>query len=824
MDKSISVELAPSNIQTLNNYKDTNRELPQYWNAWLDFAALLHDIGNPYALLSLDKEVAVPGLDVANEPDLYPDGQGRINLYDSLRKWPLLSEGTKDLIRQKIYDEVGVTPAADNPYKAVQEEGLQNVLARKWEVRQGDLFNPLGDDRVPSVEDLAGTADLNTAKFVTESNTRKFANVLHAEANKVQFSKKDGIWISAHMAGTEGYGGFLTADQIADNPDLEHEECPMSRGLLTRVMGEIVKQDPRYLGLTAAGPVPEHRRMVRPGKQYSEAVIVAGRVDYLNEQGQLKFNNGVSFTNHVRDSLLQARHVMHYTKNEAGQAVRDFVTRARQFAKKLGPLGNDSANWDRLSKQFWNKYSELNYDRPIPGDIEGLFDFIENIRDKRRGRYLDVGTGSATQYAVAAVLFGTNEIKDHSERPIPFEMEKITLSDHSESAIKWLNKELLDEYPISERTQMWVDIAKLLSTFKNKEELLAYCHKTGFDKELRNWQSLSQERKDSWFNDRRFHLSMGRGAYTGDSFLDNNIDIKATIKQLHEEGRFEIRKFDILNPPQDLIGKADIVSAYSVASCMTEKASEYCQALLNTCRLALPGGTVCASYTPYDNWKQYTAEAGFLPSISRHNYYYSVSHSMLFKGVGGHHDGVNYDISPIAKEIASVREANAAGVATFEGDEGATSLRKTGDNRFEHLINISGTPKDRLYNTPAEMLEEFHHHMLGKAQYFLLEHPNRNSIIIDSVLMRNLGELEEQMGMKPQYAPLPETQEERRERVAFRLENIIEHMENNPRSLETMDKQDAAISQFVDNIYERMVGRNPTNRMVTHTPAYAAQR
>jgi len=114
--------------------------------------------------------------------------------------------------------------------------------------------------------------------------------------------------------------------------------------------------------------------------------------------------------------------------------------------------------------------------------------------------------------------------------------------------------------------------------------------------------------------------------------------------------------------------------------------------------------------------------------------------------------------------------------------------------------------------------------MLAKAESFLLEHPNRAAIIVNPALYRSLGELEEQLGMQPQYMPLPEKQEERREQMAYRLENLIEHMENHPRSVEIMDRQDEAISQFVDNVYERLVGRNPTNKMVTHIPPYAALR
>lgn len=809
MDKTVSVELAPSNIQTLNSYKDTSQELPAYWNAWLDLGVLLRDLGSADELLALDKEVKVDGLNLANEPYLSPDSEGRINLYDSLLKWPLLSEDTRDIISDQIYMESDTLPDFDNnPYRDIQGEGLQNVLARKWTVRQGDLYNPLGDDRVPSIADLAGTAHFNTATFVTESTTAQLPKVLHAEAQKVQFSKPDGFWVSSHIAKTTGYNGFLTEGQMEENPDLEHEECPMSRNLIQAAMGKIVKQDDRYSPLSS-GEVAEHRRMVRPGKQYSEAVIVSGRVDYLNQQGEVKYNSGIEFMNEIRPMVLKVRHVGHYVLGpDSGEAILDLREKVLQLVDNLRPLGNDSANWNGLNQRFWNKYSKVNYDVPIPGDIEGMFHFIENMREQKGGTYLDVGTGSAPQFAIAAAVAG---------------MDKIIVSDHADGALKWLNNELLGEQPLSDRSQMWLDIAKLLSTFKDKNDLLAYCHETGFDKKLRKWQTLNEEDKAILFNDRRDIVERGQGAALGDSFLDNDIDIKAKLRQMHEDGRFEIRKFSILNPPDDLIGQVDLVTENSVASCMSEKASEYCQTLINVCRLARPEtGIVSSSYTPYDNWKEYTEEAGELPSLPRHNYYYSVAHSLLLRN--GEIDGTGYDRGAIAKEAAIVERTKWANGFVFEGE--GVSLRAVGDNRFEHLIHISGLPQGQQFQNAEEMLAQFQVHMLGRAESFLLEHPHRQKIVVDQELFDSVGELEVQLGMQKQHMTLPESRSERREQLANRIENIINYLDekrqDGTRDVSLMDKQDAAISNLVDGIYERLVGRS--NAMDTNVTAQAASR
>lgn len=789
MDQAISVELAPSNIKTLNDYKTPGKPLPEYWNAWLDLGVIIDDMGSPEKLLALDKEVKITGLNIAQEPNLYADIKGQINLYDSMRKWPLLSEKTKTVIRNKIYEESHITPNLKNPYKAIQEEGLQNVLARKLQVRQGDLFNPLGDDKVPSVADLAGTAHFNTAVFVTESNTRELPKVLHAEANKVQFSKPDGIWVSSHMAGTEGYGGFITAEQLAENPDLEHEECPLSRGLLTNMMGEIVKQNPRYLSLTA-GAVPEHRQMVRPGKQYSEAVIISGKVNHLSERGTPKFENGTEFMNKVRDSVLKARHVMNYiAPGESGQAVQDFRAKAESFAQKLGPLGNDSVGWDTLGNKFWNSYSEKNFDQPMVGDVEGLFSVIQSMRDRKGNAFLDIGTGSAPQYALAAVLSG---------------MDKIIVSDHAKGAISWLKQELLDDNPLTPRTQMWVDIAKLLSTFRDRNELVAYCADTGFDRRLRIWNDLSDKEKQEWFDDRRY--AVAENGITS-HFLDDNSDIKATIKDMSKNGKFDIRQFSIFSPPKDLLSKMDIVCSMYVSEDITEKASENCEALLNSCRLARPGfGIVNLGHDVSSSWKTYEGTNIDLPALCRPYSYLATAAFMVLDD----NCTTNYKVN-FHKEKHAIRTAKASAMAMPD------TVSIPVDRKFDYLTQISGCPKQVPYQNGEEMLAALHIQLLETAKALLLKDPSRRNISSDSHL-KSLSDIEHALGMDSPQASgnIPHRSPGvKRQLMAERIDRVIEHMKSpkNVRSVDAMNKQDDLFNDFLHGLHKELVGRGGSMQM-----------
>jgi hypothetical protein len=789
VDEAIAVELAPANIEVLNGYKDSNQPFPDYWNAWLDLGAIAYDLGNSESFLALDKEVHIDGL------------EGKVNLYDALRKWPLYDNNTKALIRGKIYEESGINPNPENPYLNIQAEGLQTVLAQKLTVRQGDLFNPLGDDTVPSVADLRERAHFNTATYVTESNTRLLPQVLHAEVNKTSFSRPDGVWKSDHMSGTQGYGGFIIPEQLAENPDMEHEECPLSKGLLRKVMSEIVNQDSRYDALTADGEMSDDRKMVRPGKQYLQSVIVAGGMNHLDRLGQPKFNTGTEFMNHIRESVLSVKHVMNYDgPTETGIAVRDFHEAAEAFAERVGPLGNGSFGWDNLSPKFWDRYSALNFSSPIPGDIETMFDFIKNIRGKEGGTYIDVGTGSAPQFAVAAAAAG---------------MGKIILSDYSGSAVDWLKEELLGEKDFSPRTEMWLDIAKLLSTFKDKSELSAYCRDNYFLQDLTLWQTLPSDQKTYWFNDRRARMEIGEGADPKDSFLDNRKNIQAKIHAMSEEGNFQVEKFSVLEPPEGLIGTADIVTENSTASCMTAKPSEYCQALLNVCRLAKPGtGIVNSSYTPYDNWKQYENDVGDLPTVSRHNYWHSAALSLILGKTG------KFDQEAIARETSIVRRLTKKTAATVSlaGFDDPESLQIAGDNRFEHVMHIHGTPKDDLFKDGVKMLAQLQINIFEKAQGFLSAYPNSHGINIAPAFAKHLTRLEKELGMEPQAMECPDSPLERRRAMVTRIGGIIEHLKNNPRDVTAMDKADQAISDFTDNVYNRLIGRGHLH-MVTQTSA-----
>lgn len=809
----ISIEKNPRNTERINELAHGPDELPAHWKAWKDVSAVLYGIGSAEQLDSLSKNESVLATTAKGTPLTGPE------IFEALKNWGITEERLVELDKDRQHSgrtSAKIVPedvkktifkqfvGPDNPYINLNLKERLNQTVRTVE---GDLF-----EGVAALRYYEGTANILSKFYVTESITDDRRAFAHGEVNFMKLGvdkgapKKNAEIFTAHDEKTVAYDTFFTNEEMQDNPHATLKELRATRGFFATIMKPMIDFPPDF----PQGDIIQVSTEGRSGFRDDTGIaVVSGTVNYKNPDGTDKFNTGLELLTYTLPDIEHTHHQLEFAKKESQHAVQDVRQYADDFVKKVGLLGNDSINWDRLSQNFWNKYSEINFDHPIPGDIESLFNFIQSVRQKKDGVFIDIGTGATPQFALVAAAFG---------------MKKIIISDYAEGAVKWLNDELLDSHPLSTRSEMWMDIAKLLSTFKDKEQLLSYCHTTGFDKDLRNWQHLSNKDKEYWFNDRRYLTEHSQGASPKESLLDYKGDIKAHIRALHEKGDFEIRKFSILNPPKDLLGKGDIVGQFSVASCMTQKPSEYCQTLLNSCRMARPSGIVCSTYTPYDNWKQYTAEAGDLPSLPRHNHYYSVSHSLVLKEDNGQ-CGASYDNSSIAKEIANTKSLHKDGVITFEGENGAVSLRRPGDNRFEHLIDISGTPKDALFKDAAEMLGVFQIQMLQKAKNFLMEHPNKKALIVDPTLFRNVGQLEEQLGMRTQYMPLPESLSERRSRMAHRIDGIMQHLENKRSTTDvaTLDKQDQAINQFVDNVYERLVGRNAQIKMITNVPPFVAR-
>jgi hypothetical protein len=265
-DELVSVDLAPANVQRLQAIVDKTVAPAPHWQAWLEIGAILYDIGSAQRLVEIDKN--------------YPD------LYDSLRHWPNLTAGQKKSTRKAIQTLPGWTEVASNPYDGIE---LKSELSAKLRPRLGDAI-----DDVEPLADLVETADIYTKVFYSESIDNTLEVVAHAETNGIQFAKPGALVVSAHMAKTDGYKGFFTPEELAENDSLKLVEFPASPHFFEVLVGELVATSDRYRILwQVLADSPEERRMVRQGQFYGGIAIVCGLADYKKADGSNKYENGI---------------------------------------------------------------------------------------------------------------------------------------------------------------------------------------------------------------------------------------------------------------------------------------------------------------------------------------------------------------------------------------------------------------------------------------------------------------------------------------------------------------------------------------------------
>jgi len=791
VDKFISIEKSPSNIARLNQVTHGEGELPEYWKAWKDVCVVMYGIGSAEKLDALSR----------NESVLITTDKGKeltgVQIFESLQNWGINKERLGELENDRQH--AGRTTAhivpddvkkaiwkqfvgPDNPYANID---LKQHLKQKFKVVEGDVF-----EGVSALEGYEGSANILTKFYVTESITADRRIFAHGEVNWLKLAvdkgkgnpKENAEIFSAHDEKTVAYDTFYSEEEIKQNPLATLEELRATRGYF------VAKAKPMidfHQGVPQGGIVHSGTEGRGGFRDDTGIAVISGTANYKNPDGTDKFNDGLELLKHALPDIDHTHHQLEFAKREKEDAVHDARQYSEKFAISMGKIqkSNKDALWDELGSKFWDSYAGKNYDQPLVADLEGMLSVIQNMRGQAGRTYLDVGTGSAPQYALAAVLAG---------------MGNVIVSDYAEGAIKWLNRELLDDNPLSPRTQMWVDITRLLSTFKDRDELVAYCADTGFDRRLHNWETLPAREKEEWFDDRRGVLTING---VKNSFIDDNYDIKHKIKTMSENGTFEIRKFSIYEPPQDIVGKVDIVTAMYIAESITGVPSESCDGLLKICSLARPKtGVVDLGQNIYADWKSYEGTAMDLPALSRPHSYVSASSSLLFES-----DCATNRKNNVYKEKNATRTGRASSMIWPVISSVPT------DSRLEYLTQTSGTPRELLYKTGEEMLAELHIKLLESAKDLLLIDPGRRNVSPDSH-WKNLDDIEEALGASPPplgtiYSRSPGV---KRQLMADRIDNIITHMRlpENARDADTMNKHDKLFSEFLHGLYKDLVGRS----------------
>lgn len=275
-DELIAIDLTPANIHRLRAIADRAAPLASHWQAWLEIAAILYGIGSAERLLEIDQN--------------YPE------LYDSLRHWPNLNSDQRRITRGTIRTLSDKSKLSVNPYEDID---LQTELSAKLQSRIGDVI-----DDVAPLADLAGTADIYTKVFFSESIDNTLAVVAHAETNGIQLAKPGALTISAHMAKTDGYKGFFTPDELANDHDLKLVEFPASPRFFETLMAELVTLSDAYRSLWQdLEHTPQERKMIRQGLFYGGIVIICGLANYAYADGSNKYENGLELAQKLKSTI-----------------------------------------------------------------------------------------------------------------------------------------------------------------------------------------------------------------------------------------------------------------------------------------------------------------------------------------------------------------------------------------------------------------------------------------------------------------------------------------------------------------------------------------
>jgi hypothetical protein len=276
VDELIAIDLNPANIQRLQAIANQTVPVAAHWQAWLEIATVLYGIGSAERLVEIDHS--------------YP------HLYDSLRHWPNLDADQRRTVGGTLRTLSDKSKVASNPYEGI---ALSAELSAKLRPRVGDAI-----DNVAPLADLVGTADIYTKVFYAESIDNTLPVVAHAETNGIQFAKPGALVVSAHMAKTDGYKGFFTPEELADNSSLKLVEFPASTGFFEVLMGEIVAMSDKYRCLWQdLEHTPQERKMVRQGLSYGGIVIICGLADYKHADSSYKYQNGLELAQQLKQTI-----------------------------------------------------------------------------------------------------------------------------------------------------------------------------------------------------------------------------------------------------------------------------------------------------------------------------------------------------------------------------------------------------------------------------------------------------------------------------------------------------------------------------------------
>lgn len=311
VDEMISIDLSPANVDRVKEVVEGKTPLGSHWYAWLEIAAILHDIGDAHSFVTFERE--------------------RPHLYDKLRKWPILNDEEKQIVYTDIYNCINVPLFPRNPYVGIN---LQEELISKLKPRNGDII-----DDIEPLQDLVGTADIYTRVFFSESVDDTLEVVAHAETNGIQFAKNNALSISAHISKTSGYQGFYTPEELQADPTKHLKELPGTAKLFEKMIEEVVILSDAYRvlweGLEENNSV--ERKMMRPNSSYGSAVILVGRANYKRSDGNIKYPRGATLVEAIRDDVRKIRATipdasgrstqvtMHCLKEEAQQIIAEIT-------------------------------------------------------------------------------------------------------------------------------------------------------------------------------------------------------------------------------------------------------------------------------------------------------------------------------------------------------------------------------------------------------------------------------------------------------------------------------------------------------------------
>lgn len=609
VDRFVAIDPSPSNVARINSFAHDIDAFPEHFKGWSELCAITYTLGDPEELINLKQGNSRHKIHYTDQ-DGNEKTLGAEQIYDALKNWGVNQEQitfrkeearkagqpfTPPLIvpkevKQAIWDHF---VQAGNPYASQDGNRLnkQEMFERlsKIEAKQGGL---LYDDQLGPIRELAGKADILSKYFVTESMTKDPRVYAHGEVNWAALAKQDAQLFSVHMENANGYETF----------GQKFEEHTGTHQYFKVRVGEFNQPEDQAQGNIANSSTAVDA--IREGVSFA---VVSGKANIRNPDGSLRHPDGWSLLAATDDQVLKLAFEKYYAATEKDAAAKDIRQWAKEMLAKIRGgqwQGHNEYPWDELPTEFWDEYHERNYKTPLAGDIHSLFKFIQATKQQvaaanQEGRectYIEVENGPSPQYTLAAIAAG---------------VDKLTLTEHSESAVAWQKEELLNNKNPSKTTKNWYQIAQLLSTYPDEAAFLTDCKPSPSGKNmmniLTNWNQLSEQDKQKLL-DGRFKVAEETGIEN--VFRKDATKIKETAKQMHEDSHFQIKKWSVLEDRSLVQNEpADIVFTSSTISSFSEIPSEVAKGTLNIVHLAKADtGTVVMSNTPSSSWKSYNVK------------------------------------------------------------------------------------------------------------------------------------------------------------------------------------------------------------------------